>query len=245
MCNMLRRDFEMLEMTTKESISDYFARVNQIANKLRSNGEELTETKIVQKILRTLTSKYTYIVVSIEESHDVESMSVDELESSLAMHSQKFQRFTKETTDDDQVLKVEGRFNNLSVRGRGSGSYRGSSSYRGKGRSGGRGYSSKASVECYKCHGFGHYQYECPLWNKQANYTAIDDEDDLLLMTEVNAQTNQADKKVWYMDSGCSNHMCNCEDMFTTLDRSFTHSVNLGNNSKLEVKGKRSGEASA
>ncbi|GAA0148222.1 hypothetical protein LIER_07728 [Lithospermum erythrorhizon] len=86
LCNMLRREFEMLEMTNKETISEYFAKVTQVANKLRSNGEAMTDTKIVQKILRTLTDKYTYIVVSIEESNDIETMTVDELQGSLTMH---------------------------------------------------------------------------------------------------------------------------------------------------------------
>ncbi|GAA0142403.1 hypothetical protein LIER_03310 [Lithospermum erythrorhizon] len=93
LCNMLRREFEMLEMTTKETIDDYFAKSTQVANKLRSNGETITDTKIVQKILRTLTDKYTYIIVSIEESSDIETMIVDELQGTLTMHEKKFKRF--------------------------------------------------------------------------------------------------------------------------------------------------------
>ncbi|GAA0148100.1 hypothetical protein LIER_07632 [Lithospermum erythrorhizon] len=85
---------------------------------------------------KTPTDKYTYIVVPIEESQDVEAMIVDELQGSLNMHEQKFHRFTKES--DDQVLKVENKFSNLNIRGRSSGLYRGNGSYRGKGRSGGR-----------------------------------------------------------------------------------------------------------
>lgn len=102
--NSLRREFEILEMKKGESITDYFARVMVISNKLRSNGENMPDSKIVEKILRTLTEKFTYVVVSIKESKDTDDISVDELQSSLVMHEQNFNRFHKE--DYDQVLKV-------------------------------------------------------------------------------------------------------------------------------------------
>ena len=38
--NALRRKFEILKMKNDESITDYFARVMIISNKLRSNGED-------------------------------------------------------------------------------------------------------------------------------------------------------------------------------------------------------------
>ncbi|GAA0147834.1 hypothetical protein LIER_36592 [Lithospermum erythrorhizon] len=61
--------------------------VMSIANKLRSNREELPDSKIVEKVLRTLSDEFTYIVVSIEESRDIDNMSVDDLQSTLNMHA--------------------------------------------------------------------------------------------------------------------------------------------------------------
>lgn len=105
--NALRREFEVLEMKRDETITEYFARVMTVANQMRSNGEVMTDTKIVEKILRTLTDKFTYVCVSIEESNDTETMTVDELQSTLVVHEQKFKRIRKE--DDEQVLNIEGR----------------------------------------------------------------------------------------------------------------------------------------
>ncbi|GAA0142402.1 hypothetical protein LIER_03309 [Lithospermum erythrorhizon] len=62
--------------------------------------------------------------------------------------------------------------------------------------------------------------------------------DDLLLMAEMDEQPAQEKRTLWFMDSGCSNHMCNNDKMFTSLNKDFSHSVKLGNNNKLEVKGK-------
>ncbi|GAA0183624.1 hypothetical protein LIER_31002 [Lithospermum erythrorhizon] len=83
--NALRRDFEVLEMKRGETIESYFGRVMMVANKLRSNGEAITNSKINEKILRTLTDQFTYVVVSIEEARDIEVMTVDDLRSTLMM----------------------------------------------------------------------------------------------------------------------------------------------------------------
>ena len=104
MLQKLRRDFEVLEMKNTETIPDYFGRVLMIANQMRSNGEVMTDVKIVEKILRTLTEKFTYVVVSIEESKDIDTMSIEELQSTLIVHEQKFKRLEKE---DEQALKVD------------------------------------------------------------------------------------------------------------------------------------------
>lgn len=82
----LRRDFEVLEMKETETIEEYFKRVLAITNQMRSNGEVMDNTKVVEKILRTLNEKFTYVVVSIEESKDIESITLDELQSSLGVH---------------------------------------------------------------------------------------------------------------------------------------------------------------
>ncbi|XP_051143883.1 uncharacterized protein LOC127260236 [Andrographis paniculata] len=92
----LRREFEILEMKESETITEYFARVMLAAHNMRNSGERLEDTQIVKKILRTLTERFTYIVVSIEESKDIDHLSVDELQSSLVVHEQKFRRNIKE-----------------------------------------------------------------------------------------------------------------------------------------------------
>jgi len=215
----LRRDFEVLEMKNEESIDDYFGRVMSVSNKMRSNGEEMSDSKIVEKILRTLTDKFTYVVVSIEESKDTERMTIDELQSSLSVHEKKFKKISHE--EDDRALNVRGR-------GRGS--------YRGRGRGRGRSFN-KATIECYNCHNLGHFKYECPNGNSGANFAEIEEKDEVLLMAYVELQGARRGD-VWFVDSGCSNHMCGERGMFSSLDTGFTHNVKLGNNHKLMVGGK-------
>ena len=97
----LRRDFEILEMKVGETITNYFARVMIVANQMRSYGEQMSESTIVEKILRTLTEKFNYIVVSIEEYKDIDSLTIDELQSSLIVYEQKFHR----SHGEEQALK--------------------------------------------------------------------------------------------------------------------------------------------
>ena len=104
----LRTEFETLEMKTGENIIDYFAKVMTIANKMRIYGEQIQDVTIVEKILRSLTDRFNYIVCSIEESKDIDVLSIDELQSSLIIYEQKFQKHSME----EQALKVtfEDRF---------------------------------------------------------------------------------------------------------------------------------------
>ena len=88
--NALRREFEILEMKKDESIKNNFGRVMIISNKMRSNGEDMPDKKIVEKIMHTLTKKFTYVVVSVEESKDTDNISINELKSFLVVHEQNF-----------------------------------------------------------------------------------------------------------------------------------------------------------
>lgn len=47
-------------------------------------------------------------------------------------------------------------------------------------------------------------------------------------------------KDLWFLDSGCSNHMCSIREWFTSFDDKFEESVQLGNGQRLAVKGKGS-----
>ena len=147
----------------------------QVANKMRSNGEEMPEKKIVEKILRTLTDKFTYAVLSIEESKDTDTMSIDELKSSLMVHDQKFRR--PSNNDEEQVLNVVGR-SSTNNRGRGT--------YKGRRRGRGRINFNKATVEC-------------PKWKNEANYAELDEEDEMLLIAYIELHGSKR-SDAWFLD---------------------------------------------
>ncbi|GJY60111.1 retrovirus-related pol polyprotein from transposon TNT 1-94 [Tanacetum coccineum] len=85
----LRSEFETIRMKPDEPVSDYFSRVMAIVNKMRIHGDKTEDVTVVEKILRSLTMKFNFVVCAIEESKDVDELSLDELQSSLMVHEQK------------------------------------------------------------------------------------------------------------------------------------------------------------
>lgn len=75
----LHKEFETLDMKVGEGVSEYFSRVLSVANKMRTHGEQMQDVPVVEKILRLLSEKFNYVVSSIEESKDIDLLSIDEL----------------------------------------------------------------------------------------------------------------------------------------------------------------------
>ncbi|CAN6715944.1 unnamed protein product [Malus baccata var. baccata] len=98
----LRKEFEVLQMKVGESVNDYFGRTLVIANKMRMHGERMDDVIIIEKILRSMISKYDFVVCSIEESNDLDTMSINEPQSSLLVHEQRINRHV----DDEQALQI-------------------------------------------------------------------------------------------------------------------------------------------
>ncbi|KAK2407959.1 putative mitochondrial protein [Trifolium repens] len=227
----LRKEFEILHMKEGESVNDYFSRTLSIANKMRINGDKLEDVAVIEKILRSMTRKFDYVVCSIEESNDIDSLSIDELQSSLLVHEQRMVSYVVE----EQALKVTAHKGTISP-GRGRGGFRG----RGRGR--GRQFYNRdaqfdmSRVECYHCHKHGHYQYDCPAKEKETKVHFSETEEELLLMAYIDKDNSLGN--TWYLDSGCSNHMCGNKSWFYDLDETFRETVKLGNNSCISVMGK-------
>nr|DAD44105.1 TPA_asm: hypothetical protein HUJ06_002335 [Nelumbo nucifera] len=100
----LRRDFEILQMKDGESMTSYCARTMGIVNNMRFHCEKMEDVAIVEKILHSLAPKFDYVVCSIEESKDIDALSLDELQSSLLVHEQNMNRGS---TTEEQALKEE------------------------------------------------------------------------------------------------------------------------------------------
>ncbi|XP_060200227.1 uncharacterized protein LOC132628468 [Lycium barbarum] len=109
----LRKEFEVLHMKEGESVDEYFTRTFTVVNKMRIYGGKLDDVNAIEKILRSMSSKFAYVVCSIEEEKDIDIMSIDELQSSLLIHEH---RLVPPSTEE-QALKVSTQFDSSNGNG--------------------------------------------------------------------------------------------------------------------------------
>lgn len=61
-----------------------------VANKMRLYGEDMKDVKVVEKLLRSLDEKFDYVICSIEESKDIDALTIDELQGLLIVREYTF-----------------------------------------------------------------------------------------------------------------------------------------------------------
>ncbi|XP_078150499.1 uncharacterized protein LOC144545855 [Carex rostrata] len=245
-------------MNQGESVQAFLTRVTSIVNQIKSCGEDLTEKIVVMKVLRSLTAKFDHVVAAIEESKDLSTNSFDELMGSLQAHEVRLLR--SEEKDDSKAFLTKG--NSSRGRGRsGRGRGRDTSSNRQQQQT------TKKDIECYYCHKFGHVKADCykkkredgqgkqgvechychRIGHVQANcYKKKREEEQANVVEEKGTETMlfmaKTDEKsdvsqVWFLDSGCSNHMSGYKYLFEELDESYKKPVSLGNDKQIQVEG--------
>jgi hypothetical protein len=74
-----RGQFEQLKMKEDEDIIAYFLLVDETVNAIIGLGEEIEESVIVQKVLRSLPMRFNRKISALEEISDLNSIRMDEL----------------------------------------------------------------------------------------------------------------------------------------------------------------------
>ena len=96
-----RRQFEHLMMKEEEYIERYFLQVDEIVNTMRGLGEHVENIEIFQKILRSLLMRFDSKVSALEESKELDKLSMDELHGILKAYEMIIEQekpSTKEAT---------------------------------------------------------------------------------------------------------------------------------------------------
>jgi hypothetical protein len=134
-----RAEFENLKMNEKEDITTYLLRVDEVVNAIRGLGEEIDESLVVQKVLRSLLLKYDAKVSTNEETRDLTKMTMDELHGTLMEYEMRTDIESDQTNNEASfkaIKKTKDKDNDLDeeienfVRRfqKGSGRYKGVSS---------------------------------------------------------------------------------------------------------------------
>ncbi|KAI4345002.1 hypothetical protein L6164_012172 [Bauhinia variegata] len=102
-------------------------------------------------------------------------------------------------------------------------------------------WKSKAHIECFRCHKFGHYKSECRTnlrRGEKSNYAEQQEKEAEISLLMVYHAGEENTKNIWYLDSGCSNHMSGDKETFAELDETFNDIVKFGDHSTVEVRGR-------
>ncbi|XP_057759015.1 uncharacterized protein LOC130979569 [Arachis stenosperma] len=124
-------------MSSLETVAQYFTRVTNFINKMRVYRDDMSDSKVVEKILRTMPMKYGHVVTTILESHDMNTMTIVELQGTMESHISKILEKSEKSTKEAIKSRVnlnnvaasshtqEGRGLGLNFQSKGRGSFRG------------------------------------------------------------------------------------------------------------------------
>ncbi|XP_022019806.1 uncharacterized protein LOC110919866 [Helianthus annuus] len=230
----LRCEFDALNMKDGESVEEYFNRITLLVNQLRTNEEKVSEQRIVENILRSMTRNFESVVIAVEETKNLEDVSTEELMGILQSHELRMKGY--EDPPIEHAFQIQNASQDKFRQNRNSAGGRGSCRYKDQ-------YLS--SIRCYNCQKLGHTAKFCQ--KKDENESS----DNMLIHREDEPEGKETDDSMfmifnveetvkddyWYLDSGCSNHMTGNRDLFINLDESLKKEVRTGDDKKLEVLG--------
>lgn len=103
-----------MQMDYIEAIVKFFSRLVILANQMKLCGEKISELLKVEKLLRSLPTKFDYVVVTMEESKYLSEIKLEEWQVSRETHEFRLNQINLEKVSK-QVLHAK-FFNNKNER---------------------------------------------------------------------------------------------------------------------------------
>ncbi|KAI5323580.1 hypothetical protein L3X38_032652 [Prunus dulcis] len=86
----LRREFEYMRMRENEPLTAYLTRLNELINQMKTFGEVLSNERLDQKVLISLSKVYDPICLVIENTKSLETIELQEVIAILKSQDQMF-----------------------------------------------------------------------------------------------------------------------------------------------------------
>ena len=75
----LKTSFEEIKMEKDETFDEFYAKLKDIVNSTFNLGDHILEPKIMRKVLRSLPKRFHAKIAVIEESNDIDTISLTEM----------------------------------------------------------------------------------------------------------------------------------------------------------------------
>lgn len=106
---MLISKFEEIKMLEDESFNEFYTKISDRRNSMVSLGKNVSDVKLIKKILRSLPERFRIKVTTIEESKDLDEMKIEELVGSLQTYEYSFPSIRKAKTIALKASKKKSR----------------------------------------------------------------------------------------------------------------------------------------
>ena len=101
-------------MEEDESFDEFYAKLKDIVNSAFNLGEIIPEPKIVRKVLKSLPERFHAKISTIEESKDIDKISLTELVGNLQTYELGLTRIRKTSKSKSMALKAKSSDTNKS-----------------------------------------------------------------------------------------------------------------------------------
>ena len=160
-------------MRKDEKVSDYSLRFTKVISELRDLGENLEETDVVAKLLRSLQQKFDTLILSLDHIGTIKLLTIEEVLGSLRVHESRL--IERDNREEEQALLTKAsklsKKNDRSQTSKGRGRFgrRGGGRGRGRGRQQNEEHEEveKSKIKCYNCQKMGHFADECHFEKKK------------------------------------------------------------------------------
>ena len=150
-------------MNEKETLMEFSTRIFDLANQMNSHGEDVTNQRLVHKILICLPEKYDTIVAVIEETKDLSTLTVQEVMASLKSFEQRLSRHSEKSIESAFQSKLS-TGSSKREESPSSNQQRGGRKSRGRGGQNSKGKKKDNATYCSNCNKPNHTEEEC--WYK-------------------------------------------------------------------------------